>query len=108
VTVTSCTNAGNDGTFPVTAGDGTTITVTDVAGVDTDATCVLSGFTQVINPCADLVPTYIAGIPTDPTTATGTACTGTFDTGYTIKATSGRYTIAAPAAEDSATISVTR
>ncbi|HSW80194.1 MAG TPA: type II secretion system protein [Candidatus Saccharimonadales bacterium] len=108
VTVTSCTNSGNNGTFPITAGDATSITVTNASGVASDATCVLGTFTAVVNPCSDLVPTYIADIPKDPTTGVGTVCTGTFDTGYTIQATSGRYTIVAPAAEDGATISVTR
>ncbi len=108
VTVTSCTNAGNNGTFPITSGDDTTIVVTDASGVSTDATCVLGSFTAVINPCADLVPTYIAGIPVDPTTAVGTACSGTYNSGYTISQSSNRYTITAPSAEDGATISVTR
>ncbi len=108
VTVSSCTNSGNNGTFPVTSGTSTTVLVTNGSGVSSDTTCVLGGFTAVINPCADLVPTYIADMPMDPTTSVGTACSGTFNTGYTISSTSGRYTISAPSAEDGATISVTR
>jgi len=106
VTVTSCTNAGNNGTFPVTAGTGTTITVTNAAGVAGDTTCSVVNTAADI--CADVVPTYLAALPKDPGTGTGTTCSGAYDTGYTIKNVSGRFTIAAPAAEDSAVISVTR
>lgn len=86
----------NRGTFP--------------AGITATATVVGSG-TGLIDICSDLVPTYIAAMPFDPT-ATGaayTSCT-TYNTGYTIAqdATSGRITIAAPSAELSVTITVTR
>lgn len=108
ITVSSCTNSGNNGTFAITSADATSVVVANASGVASDTTCVLGGFTAVINPCADLVPTYIANMPMDPTTAVGTACTGTFDTGYTIQSSNGRYTINAPSAEDGATISVTR
>ncbi len=109
VDVASCTNAGNNGTgLTVFSGTDTTVVVVNPGGVSTDATCVLSNFSSKINPCADLVPTFIANMPMDPTTGVGTACSGTFDTGYTISSTSGRYTITAPSAEDGATISVTR
>lgn len=60
--------------------------------------------------CADLVPTYIAELPFDPTAtaAAYTNCT-TYNTGYTIVAdANGRVTVAAPSAELSETISVTR
>lgn len=60
--------------------------------------------------CGDLVPTYIAAMPFDPTAA-GAAyadCT-TYDTGYTINTDAdGRVVVAAPSAELSETISVTR
>lgn len=86
----------NRGTFP--------------AGILAAATVVGSGVGQ-IDICADLVPTYIAAMPFDPTATGGgyTDCT-TYDTGYTIAqdATSGRITVAAPSAELSATITVTR
>ena len=64
------------------------------------------------NLCADIMPTYIALLPTDPTTNNnGTAvgdCTS-YNTGYTvIKDATGRVTVAAPAAEIGASISVTR
>lgn len=61
--------------------------------------------------CSVLVPTYIAEMPYDPTADGGayTDCT-TYYTGYTIvkDATTGRITVAAPSAELSETISVTR
>lgn len=67
--------------------------------------------------CANLVPTYVADMPLDPDTNFGTktgatACAGgtdTYATGYTItKSATGRITVSAPHAENSATISVTR
>ena len=61
-----------------------------------------------IGPC--LVPTYSAQLPVDPSAA-GAHWTSTtdYDTGYTIMlGTDGRYTIAAPTAELSETISLTR
>ena len=63
-----------------------------------------------INICTDLVPTYIAALPVDPTDsgASFTDCT-TYNTGYTVvKDANNRVTVAAPSAELSATISVTR
>ncbi|HWT55729.1 MAG TPA: type II secretion system protein [Candidatus Microsaccharimonas sp.] len=72
-----------------------------------------------INLC-DVVPTYLADLPTDPdTTLTGsfvnggpTPCNGSttsYDTGYEIsKTASGRFTVTAPSAEGGASISVTR
>lgn len=62
------------------------------------------------NICADLVPTYVAAMPFDPTAAGAayTDCT-TYDTGYTINTDAdGRVVVAAPSAELSETISVTR
>lgn len=60
--------------------------------------------------CSDLVPTYIAALPFDPT-ATGahfTDCTD-YDAGYTlIKDANSRITVASPSAELGDTISVTR
>lgn len=64
-----------------------------------------------IDICADLVPTYMAGLPTDPTDAdaTYTDCATAYDTGYTvIQDANGRVTVSAPSAELSETISVTR
>jgi prepilin-type N-terminal cleavage/methylation domain-containing protein len=73
--------------------------------------------TTNIDLCSALVPTYIANLPTDPTTGTrspaNSICTdsgATYSTGYTVSvsATNNRLTVAAPSAELSATISVTR
>jgi len=107
VTVSGCANAGNNGTFPVTGGNATSITVTDAAGVASDTTCAINGWSNRINICSDVVPTFLAALPMDPS-ASGNACSGNFDTGYTISASSGRFTVSAPSAEGGATISVTR
>jgi prepilin-type N-terminal cleavage/methylation domain-containing protein len=107
VTVASCTNAGNNGSFPATAGTATTLTVTNAAGVAGDTTCVISGWSNRVDLCADVVPTYLANLPMDPA-STDTACANTYNSGYTISKSSGRFTIAAPNAEGTATISVTR
>ena len=78
-------------------------------GITAVATIVGSGVGE-IDICGDLVPTYVAEMPFDPT-ATGavyTDCT-TYNTGYTIlEDANGRITTAAPTAELSATISITR
>ncbi len=64
-----------------------------------------------IDICTDLVPTYLAEMPYDPTGsgASYTSCSS-YATGYTIvlDATTSRITVAAPSAELSETISVTR
>lgn len=63
--------------------------------------------------CTSIVPTYIAALPVDPLTNNGTPvtdCTSSYNTNYTIvrSSTDNRLTVAAPAAELSATITVTR
>jgi prepilin-type N-terminal cleavage/methylation domain-containing protein len=110
VTVASCTNSGNNGTFTVGSGNATSITVTNASGVASDATCRITGSTGTVNLCTDVVPTYLAALPMDPS-ASGTSCPSSpasFNTGYTISASSGRFTVAAPSAEGGATITVTR
>lgn len=61
--------------------------------------------------CGSVVPTYIAALPFDPSTAGGsyTSCSS-YDAKYNISldATGKRVTIAAPGAEGGVTISVTR
>ncbi len=65
------------------------------------------------NICSDLVTDYLAALPVDPLTNNGapvTDCTAAYDTNYTVvrSATNNRITVAAPAAELSQVISVTR
>jgi len=60
--------------------------------------------------CGDLVPTYLAALPFDPTDADAayTDC-NTYATGYTImKTADNRVTVAAPGAELTTVISVSR
>jgi len=59
--------------------------------------------------CNALVPTYLAQLPVDPTAGTWTSCSS-YTAGYNISvsATANRVTVAAPNAQDSVTISVTR
>jgi len=64
----------------------------------------------LIDICSYLVPTYLTEMPTDPTDAdaTYTDCTS-YATGYNISVDAdGKVTVAAPTAELSETISVTR
>lgn len=112
VLVTGCSDAASNGTYPVTTSTATSLVVTNGAAVDGSTGCSIA---SAIDVCSDLTPTYIADLPTDPTTGTVTggstpcgAGTTAYDTGYTITQTSGRFTIAAPGAEGSAVISVTR
>jgi prepilin-type N-terminal cleavage/methylation domain-containing protein len=61
--------------------------------------------------CADIMPTYIPALPQDPKTGAGTQITDctTYDTGYTIvKDANNRVTVAAPEAENSEIITITR
>lgn len=80
------------------------------ASITNVATVMGSGVGQ-IDICADLVPTYLAEMPFDPTAAGGefTDCTD-YNTGYQVSsdAASGRVTVAAPDAELNETISVTK
>lgn len=87
----------------------------DAADITTTTKPIGSGSGKV-DLCADLVPTIVADLPSDPSTGTrtpaGGLCTGasSYDTGYMIKksATDNRITIEAPGAENGATISITR
>jgi len=67
------------------------------------------------NLCAALVPDYLAALPVDPLTNAGASVTdcaavGGYTTGYTVvkSATNNRVTVAAPDAELSEVIAVTR
>lgn len=86
--------ADNNGTLPT--------------GITGTATNMGSG-TGDVDICSDLVDTYIAEMPVDPTGGSWTSCSD-YDTDYTIATTgsSGRVTVASPTAELSATIDVTR
>lgn len=113
VLVTGCDQSADNGTFPVTAGDSTSVTATNASASSTSASgCVIS---TKVDLCSALTPTYIADLPTDPTTGSvtggSTPCAAgvtAYGTGYTIAQSNGRFTVAAPSAEGGATISVTR
>jgi len=82
------------------------------AGVPSTATVIGNGTGQA-DICASLVTKYLAALPVDPLTSSGTPvtdCTASYTTNYTIvkSATDSRITVTAPAAELSQTISVTR
>jgi prepilin-type N-terminal cleavage/methylation domain-containing protein len=111
VTVSGCSQAADNGTWTVVSGTSTSLTVDNAGGSGTTATgCTIGGWTERINLCSDLVSDFVAAIPMDPSASVGTQCATTYDTGYTIavNAAGNRYTVNAPSAEDSATISVTR
>lgn len=79
------------------------------AGIPTDAAAAIGN--AGVDICGDLVPTYIAEMPFDPTAenAAYTDCTA-YSTGYTIIADpdSSRVTVAAPSAELDEVITVTK
>lgn len=78
--------------------------------VITDTPTVMGSGVAQIDVCSLLVPTYLSAMPFDPTAtdAAYTDCTA-YDTGYTVSVDAdGRVTVAAPSAELSETISVTR
>lgn len=81
------------------------------SGITTTAQVIGSG-TGEANICTALVTTYIAALPRDPSVTGGdvTNCTAAYATGYTVvkSASDNRITVAAPSAELSATIQVTR
>lgn len=78
-------------------------------GITVTPTVVGSGASQA-NICANLVPTYVAEMPFDPTAAGAHyASCSDYDTGYNIaKDANGRITVAAPSAELSEVLSITR
>jgi prepilin-type N-terminal cleavage/methylation domain-containing protein len=78
------------------------------AGIGVAATAVSTAGT--LQPfCDALVPTYIAALPTDPTTGTAfVSCAAGYTTGYSILQTGGRVTVTAVAETPAAVISVTR
>jgi prepilin-type N-terminal cleavage/methylation domain-containing protein len=89
----------NQGTFDFSGCDATSM----------PASATVIKKTNGVDLCGCLVATYLAALPYDPSTGSYTDCT-TYDTGYTIyqDGTTGRLTVAAPHAELSASITVTR
>jgi prepilin-type N-terminal cleavage/methylation domain-containing protein len=78
-------------------------------------TGIISSGGSGVDICASLVTRYLAALPVDPLTNSGTAvsnCTDPagYDTNYTVfrSATDNRVTVSAPAAELGETINVTR
>lgn len=73
------------------------------------ATATVIKETGGVDICSCLVATYLAALSYDPKTGSYTDCS-TYDTGYTIfqDATTGRITVAAPQAELTQLITVTR
>lgn len=84
---------------------------TPPAAITTTETEISDGV-GLIDLCDDLVPTYIAALPVDPTTGADPVddCAQAYATGYNIvqSATDSRITVNAPSAENSAVITVTR
>lgn len=89
------------------------------AGVDTTERTITDDalVTDRVDLCAALVPNYIADLPIDPLNGVRSAATscdgaGTYNTEYTVVATSAangsRVTVSAPDAEVQTSISVTR
>ncbi|MBI4097705.1 MAG: type II secretion system protein [Candidatus Levybacteria bacterium] len=63
------------------------------------------------NICSDLLTTYIPALPSDPQTNNGAEITNcsTYTTGYTVvKDANNRVTVAAPGAENTETINISR
>jgi prepilin-type N-terminal cleavage/methylation domain-containing protein len=105
--------AQNTGTIPGTLGSITAGTPYSLASSGAN----FVDLCQITSGSAILVPTYIADLPSDPSqsspkTPASTNCRSTtaYNTGYTItrSATGNRFTVNAPLAENSVTISVTR
>src|SRR5580692_6319833 len=64
VTVSSCTQAGDNGTWPVVSGTSSTLVVNDAGGSATSATgCSISAWTGHIDLCSNLIPTFLAAMP---------------------------------------------
>ena len=80
----------------------------DITALSIPSTAINIGSAD-LDICDELVDTYIAEMPADPTAGSFTSCAD-YDTGYTIlsSGSSGRITVAAPSAELGDTISVTR
>ena len=95
----------NNGTLPIGIDANTgAFQVLGTAGSGCDATCgVVATVSTCLNLSSDLVPTYIVGIPQDP--STGTAVNTDY---YINQDANSRITVGACDSEQSATISITR
>lgn len=84
------------------------------AGIDTSVRTITNdtSISATADICAGIVPQYIAALPGDPQFGVGvpaSVCASTYNTWYTVTSTANnRLTVAAPRAELSATIQVTR
>lgn len=82
------------------------------AGIPTAPTAPAEISKAGLDICALISPTYVASLPTDPSLnapAVSNCADPTYRTGYTVvKDASGRVTVAAPSAELSVSIAVTR
>ncbi len=80
------------------------------ANIPTSAAQVIGDGVGQANICADLVPQFIAAIPTDPTTGTGATtppCTG-YNTGYSVIAGANNRVTVSAVGEITPIITVTR
>ena len=79
------------------------------AGILPTSATIMGTGTGKYDTCACLVSTYLAAMPYDPSSGSYTDCTD-YNSGYTImqNSTTNRITVAAPSAEISTLISVTR
>lgn len=79
-------------------------------GIPLTTAAIIGDGTGQANICADILTTYIPALPRDPQLVGGdiTSCTG-YSTGYTVvKDANNRVTVAAPSAENTEVITISR
>lgn len=84
-----------------------------VSGLAADTATEIAGGAGNADICSDVVTTYLAALPVDPSVNNGTpvsSCSATYDTGYKVSHSSSdnRVTVTAPHVELAGSISVTR
>lgn len=97
--------ADNGGILPANIPTGSTSAALYISN---DTTTYPGGVADI---CSDILGTYIPSLPADPSLGVPdiTDCSGTYDTGYTIvQDADGRVTVAAPSADITTPIQVTR